>query len=36
MLQIKAAKMGKSLSVQHGSKGGLWCYKHEIEILNMD
>lgn len=36
MLQIKAAKMGKSLSVQNGSKGGLWCYKHEIEILNMD
>lgn len=34
MLQTKAAKMGKSLSVQHGQEGSLWCYKHEIALLN--
>jgi hypothetical protein len=33
MLQTKAAEMGKSLSVQHGQEGGLWCYKHEIGQL---
>lgn len=36
MLQTKATKMGKSLSVQHGSEGSLWCYKHEVELLNKD
>lgn len=36
ILQIKAARMGKSLSVQHGPEGSLWCYKHEIELLNKD
>lgn len=36
MLQTKAVEMGKSLSVQHGPEGGLWCYKHEIELLNKD
>lgn len=36
MLQTKAAKIGKSLSVQHGLEGSLWCYKHEIELLNED
>lgn len=33
MLQTKAAEMGKSLSVQHGLDGNLWCYKHEIDQL---
>lgn len=33
MLQTKAAEMGKALSVQHGSDGNLWCYKHEIDTL---
>ena len=33
MLQIKAAEMGKALSVQHGLDGNLWCYKHEIDQL---
>ncbi len=36
MLQTKAAEMGKALSVQHGLEGSLWCYKHEIELLNED
>lgn len=31
--QSKAARMGKTLSVQHGPDGSLWCYKHELEIL---
>lgn len=29
----KAARMGKTLSVQHGPDGSLWCYKHELETL---
>ena len=29
----KAASMGKTLSVQHGPDGSLWCYKHELEKL---
>lgn len=33
MLQTKTAKMGKSLSVQHGPEGSLWCYRHEIDNL---
>jgi len=33
-LQSKAAKMGKTLSVQHGPDGSLWCYKHEFKTLN--
>ena len=36
MLQTKAAKMGKTLLVQHGPEGNLWCYKHELELLNKD
>ena len=31
LLQAKAAKMGKPLSIQHGPDGSLWCYKHEID-----
>lgn len=33
LLQAKAAKMGKPLSIQHGPDGSLWCYKHEIKQL---
>ena len=29
-LQIKARLSGKHLSLQHGSDGELWCYKHEL------
>lgn len=29
----KAARMGKTLSVQHGPDGSLWCYKHELETI---
>lgn len=32
-LQTEAAKMGKTLSVQHGPDGSLWYYKHEIDQL---
>lgn len=35
ILQSKAVKMGKTLSVQHGPDGNLWCYKHEIQSLYM-
>lgn len=36
ILQVRAAKNGKQLSVQYGPDGSLWCYKHgyeEIEAL---
>lgn len=33
-LKVWAAKQGKTLSVQHGSDGTLWCYKHEIEAID--
>ena len=33
ILQSKAARMGKTLSVQHGPDGSLWCYKHELETI---
>lgn len=33
LLQAKAAKKGKPLSIQHGPDGSLWCYKHEIESI---
>jgi hypothetical protein len=31
--QSKAARMGKTLSVQYGPDGSLWCYKHELETI---
>lgn len=33
-LQIKAKLSGKSLSIQHGPEGCLWCYKHEWKIID--
>ena len=33
LLQAKATKLGKSLSIQHGPDGSLWCYKHEIDAI---
>lgn len=33
ILLSKAARMGKTLSVQHGPDGSLWCYKHELETI---
>lgn len=33
VLRINAAKQGKSLSIQHGQDGLLWCYKHEVEAI---
>ena len=35
VLKAWAAKQGKTLSVQHGSDGSLWCYKHEIEAIDL-
>ena len=34
VLKVWAAKQGKTLSVQHGPDGILWCYKHEIEAID--
>lgn len=33
LLQAKAVKMGKPLSIQHGPDGSLWCYRHETESI---
>lgn len=33
-LQIKARLSGKTLSLQHGYDGELWCYKHEMDYIN--
>ncbi|MGO5121843.1 hypothetical protein ACTQ53_06230 [Prevotella sp. Sow4_E9_plate] len=33
-LQIKARISGKTLSIQHGYDGDLWCYKHEMDYIN--
>ena len=35
VLKAWAAKQGKTLSVQHGTDGILWCYKHEIEAIDV-
>ena len=34
LLQIKARLSGKTLSLQHGYDGELWCYKHEMDYIN--
>ena len=36
VLQIKAARQNLSLSVQHGSDKQLWCYKHELEAIDIN
>lgn len=33
-LQIKARLSGKTLSLQHGYDGELWCYEHEMDYIN--
>ena len=33
-LQIKTRLSGKTLSLQHGYDGELWCYKHEMDYIN--
>jgi hypothetical protein len=35
VLKVWAAKQGKALSVQHGPDGTLWCYKHEVEAIDL-
>jgi hypothetical protein len=32
-LEIIARLSGKSLSIQHGCDGELWCYKHVLETI---
>ena len=36
VLRVYAAKQGKSLSIQHGQDGLLWCYKHEVEAIDLN
>ena len=35
VLRVYAAKQGKPLSIQHGQEGLLWCYKHEVEQIDL-
>lgn len=35
VMRIYAAKQGKPLSIQHGQDGLLWCYKHEVEAIDL-
>ena len=35
VLRVYAAKQGKPLSIQHGQDGLLWCYKHEVETIDL-
>jgi len=32
-LQIKAKLKDRSISIQHGYEGELWCYKHEMQNI---
>lgn len=34
-LSAQAARLGLPLSIQHGPYGTPWCYKHEIEALEI-
>jgi len=34
-LSMQAAKQGKPLAIQHGPEGTLWCYKHEVEAIDL-
>ena len=35
VLRVYAAKQGKPISIQHGQDGLLWCYKHEVEQIDL-
>lgn len=35
VLRVYAAKQDKPLSIQHGQDGLLWCYKHEVEQIDL-
>lgn len=35
VLRVYAATQGKPLSIQHGQDGLLWCYKHEVEQIDL-
>ena len=34
-LTITASKVGRNLHEQHGPDGTFWCYKHEVDALNI-
>jgi hypothetical protein len=36
IMKSMAARQHKSLSVQHGADGELWCYKHEYDAIEDD
>lgn len=35
VLEARAAQQGKPFSVQHGVEGQLWCYRHELETIDL-
>lgn len=34
-LKSRALSQGKELSIQHGVGGQLWCYRHELEAIDL-
>ena len=35
LFQAKAKRLGMPLSIQHGPENSLWCYKHELEAIDI-
>ena len=35
ILEARAGQQGKPFSVQHGASGQLWCYRHELEAIDL-
>ena len=35
ILEARAGQQGKPFSVQHGAGGQLWCYRHELEAIDL-
>ena len=34
IFKVDAVRQGKPFTIQHGSDGSLWCYKHELEAID--
>ena len=35
ILKARAEQQGKPFSIQHGAGGQLWCYRHELEAIDL-
>ena len=34
-LKSRALHQGKELHIQHGAEGQLWCYRHELDTVDL-